>query len=301
MPIAPLTAAKLNYLLIEPSTAPTLPPLVMVHGLATSLAFWYSVAAALAQRWRVLLFDLRGHGRSSMPASGYSPEAMAQDLADLLGFLNIETADFVGHSFGGAVLLHLGLQVPSVVNRLVLVDVRLKQFQPRQSPQSWPQWSRLQPLLADLGIQIGPDEPEAGYRLLTAMARLQTEIQPLAHPSLEQLNALYPQAASAKTAQKWLKLIDTTTAWQELVADDGLSTTRLQRLQKPMLGLYGDQSPTLATGDQLQTVFPHLQLSLVPKAGHFFPLSQPQTVIAHLERFLSSPIYPPQPHYDASI
>jgi pimeloyl-ACP methyl ester carboxylesterase len=292
LPIASLTTVKLNYLLLEPPTAPALPTLVMVHGLATSLAFWYNVASALAHRWRVLLFDLRGHGRSSMPASGYSPEVMARDLQALLDFLQIETADFVGHSYGGAVLLHLALQAPAIVNRLVLVDMRLKQFQPRQSPQNWPQWSRLQPLLADLEIQIDPDEPEAGYRLLTAMARLQVDARPAVAPALEQLSALYPQAAGAKTAQKWLKLIDTTTAWQELVTDDGLSATQLQRLQKPMLGLYGDQSPTLATGYQLQTVFPHLQLALVAKAGHFFPLSQPQTVVAHLERFLQFPHLP---------
>lgn len=289
MPLVQLENVKLNYLLLGPAeSVEDEPTLVMVHGLATNLAFWYGIASTLANSYRVLLLDLRGHGRSSMPPSGYSPSHMATDLQELLKTLEIATAVLIGHSFGGAVVLHCALQASCQIERIVLADVRLKQFQPQQQPQDWPHWPQLQKTLATLNIHLAEDEPEAGYRLLVEMARLQVE-QPQAVATVQGLSSLYPQGAGLGTVQRWLKLLDTTTAWQEFIADDGLTQSHLQMLQKPTLALYGEHSPTLATGRQLQVCWPHSQLELVSSAGHFFPLSQPQTFIAHLERFLACP------------
>lgn len=258
----------------------------MVHGLATNLAFWYGIASTLTNSYRVLLLDLRGHGRSSMPSSGYSPSHMATDLQELLEKLEIPTAVLIGHSFGGAVVLHCALQASHRIDSIVLADVRLKQFQPQQQPQDWPQWPQLQKTLATLNIHLTKDEPEAGYRLLVEMARLQVE-QPQAVTTVQALSSLYPQGSGPGTAQRWLKLLDNTTAWQEFTADDGLTHTHLQTLQKPTLALYGEHSPTLITGSQLKAYWPHTQLELISNAGHFFPLSQPQAFITHLQHFLA--------------
>ena len=61
------------------------PDLVFVHGLAASRAFWFlHYAVPLSRYFRVTLFDLRGHGYSSMPPDGYDPRTMAGDLLGLL-------------------------------------------------------------------------------------------------------------------------------------------------------------------------------------------------------------------------
>ena len=90
MPIALVNGVRLNYVQLDNGGPDAREDLVMVHGLATNMAFWYfKYGVALADRFRVTLYDLRGHGRSDMPQSGYTPEVLARDLAALLDHLGI--------------------------------------------------------------------------------------------------------------------------------------------------------------------------------------------------------------------
>jgi pimeloyl-ACP methyl ester carboxylesterase len=96
-------------------------PVVMVHGLLIgSLASWYFTSApALAQRHRVRVYDLRGHGLSEHATSGYDVRTMAGDLAAVAGS---EPIDLVGHSWGALIALRFALDHPERVRRLVLVE-----------------------------------------------------------------------------------------------------------------------------------------------------------------------------------
>src|SRR5262245_8041617 len=108
MPFLDLPDVRLNYACLEPSDPRGCgrEPVVLIHGLASSLAFWYfRIAPDLARQHRVVMLDLRGHGRSSMPATGYAGAAMAADLHALLDHLAVERAHVIGHSFGGNVAL----------------------------------------------------------------------------------------------------------------------------------------------------------------------------------------------------
>src|SRR3546814_3882769 len=61
------------------------PDVVLVHGLGANRAFWYPrLASALVPQFRVTIYDLRGHGYSEVPPSGYSTTTMAQDLFDVM-------------------------------------------------------------------------------------------------------------------------------------------------------------------------------------------------------------------------
>lgn len=244
----------------------------MVHGLAANLAFWYSLGSIFSATHRVTLCDLRGHGRSSMPNSGYTPAQMAEDLKEMIDALEIKHVTLVGHSFGGEVVLHFALRYPEFVDRIILADARLKLFQPQQKISDWPHWHELKPQLIALGISIDADEPEAGYRLLTELAKLQ------AHPPSEDLNLptdLAPFNGGKRMAERWLKLIQTTQALEDLMSGVNLSLEEYKHLQKPTLLLYGDRSPTLPTVHNLQSIWPHAQVEIIPKAGHFFPVSKP--------------------------
>src|SRR5438309_10541706 len=77
------------------------PNLVMIHGLSGNLAVWHlKMVPLLRDHFRVLTYDMRGHGYSDIPPTGYSTSDMAEDLELLLDELGIESCYLVGHSYG---------------------------------------------------------------------------------------------------------------------------------------------------------------------------------------------------------
>ncbi len=291
MPLARLENLKLNYLQLSPTPVNqelvTNKPgnLIMVHGLATSLAFWYPLAHNCTHSHRVTLFDLRGHGRSSMPKTGYTPSQMAEDLKQLMDYLELETADLVGHSFGGSVILNFALRYPQRVRTLAFVDTRIKLLQPEQKPTNWVHWDKLQPSLEEAGIYLDEEHPEAGYQILVEMARWRLEPHHGKSPFPKLFSLLFPQGGSKHAAKRWLKLVETTTAGQDFQAPSTLHLAQLQQLEKPTFAIYGERSPTLPTAEALKQIWFHAHFELVPKAGHFFPLSQPDFLVAKLQNF----------------
>ncbi len=153
MPRASLTRLAINYTK-RGAWDPGCAPLVLVHGLAASSAFWLRVSEEISALHPVLLYDLRGHGRSAMPPSHYSAPDMADDLIELLDFLGVNAATLAGHSFGGGVALHAALRWPGRLDGLVLADTRLNYFQPRMTPASWPNWEQRKLRLQEIGIEI---------------------------------------------------------------------------------------------------------------------------------------------------
>jgi len=98
------------------------PVLVLLHGLFGSAANWGSIARRLADRYRVLVPDLRNHGQSPH-THDHSYPAMVEDLRALFAQTAIERAVIVGHSMGGKVGMQLALQYPGLVDRLAVVDM----------------------------------------------------------------------------------------------------------------------------------------------------------------------------------
>lgn len=97
--------------------------MVLLHGLFLgSLAQWYfTVAPALAASHEVVMFDLRGHGRSDRATSGYDLATLVEDLAAVIG--DRRPVSLVGHSYGGLIALAYAKVHP--VERLVIVDTPL--------------------------------------------------------------------------------------------------------------------------------------------------------------------------------
>lgn len=96
------------------------PPLVLVHGVMITGEMFAPVVDALAARHRLIVPDLRGHGRSRHLPPPYTVPQLAADLARLLDHLGIESAAVLGYSQGGAVAQQLVLDDPRRVTRLVL-------------------------------------------------------------------------------------------------------------------------------------------------------------------------------------
>jgi pimeloyl-ACP methyl ester carboxylesterase len=100
-----------------------LPPILLIHGLASASNIWDLTAPYLARRgFRVVALDQRGHGESDKPDHGYTfAEILADDhaVADAMG---LERPIVVGHSWGGGVVLDYAATYPEDVSAIVLVD-----------------------------------------------------------------------------------------------------------------------------------------------------------------------------------
>lgn len=97
-------------------------PLLFIHGLASSSRSWKKQIPVFSQHYRVITFDIRGHGRSDKPLGLYSIELFAADAVELMNALGISSAHVVGFSMGGMVGFQLAVDVPEMVKSLVAVN-----------------------------------------------------------------------------------------------------------------------------------------------------------------------------------
>jgi 3-oxoadipate enol-lactonase len=100
--------------------APELPALVLSDSLGTNLHMWDAQAAGLKNRWRIVRYDTRGHGGSSVTPGPYSVSQLTDDVIDLLDYLDIAAAHFCGLSLGGMTGLSLAHDHPERLHKLVV-------------------------------------------------------------------------------------------------------------------------------------------------------------------------------------
>ena len=96
-------------------------PLVCVHGVGSYLEAWDGVAAQLGDTFRILTFDLRGHGCSSKVQGRYEIDDFVGDLLALAAHAGFERFDLAGFSLGGLIAQRLALTHPEVLTKLVLL------------------------------------------------------------------------------------------------------------------------------------------------------------------------------------
>lgn len=104
------------------------PPLLLLHGFPQTHAIWHRVADALAERFTLVMPDLRGYGDSSKPPgdrhhANYSKRNMALDMAELMTALGHDRFDLCGHDRGGRVAHRLALDHPDAVKKLMVIDI----------------------------------------------------------------------------------------------------------------------------------------------------------------------------------
>src|SRR5580698_5777716 len=93
------------------------PDVVLIHAVTSNQAVWVftGLVDALSTDFRVTSYDMRGHGFSARPPSGYTSAVMAEDFRALHIALKLDRALIVGHSFGGVVGIHAATSVPERV------------------------------------------------------------------------------------------------------------------------------------------------------------------------------------------
>jgi haloacetate dehalogenase len=104
------------------------PPLLLLHGYPQTHACWHKIAPRLAQKFTVVLTDLRGYGDSSKPEGGanhvnYSKRAMALDQVEVMRALGFDTFAVVGHDRGARVAWRMAVEHPRAVTKAVVLDI----------------------------------------------------------------------------------------------------------------------------------------------------------------------------------
>lgn len=265
------------------------PDLLLIHGLAASRAFWFPIALRLASVRRITLFDLRGHGYSERTASGYSSAQLGRDLLGLMDALGIARADVAGHSYGGGGALEAAALEPGRFHRLALLDVRVQSLQPRMCLKDALPLSPHEQIVLDRcgGPEVLADETQIGFRFLEEGARQLA--RGLASEAVPGDFIPFGNGAGAlRTASRWLELLDTTRAREEIAAP-GADAQSLGRIGIPTLLMYGERSRCWPSARALSECLRGSRLVTVPEAGHFFPVTVPDFTLSQLREFLCQP------------
>lgn len=110
---------KINCELSEKTDAPVV---VLSHSLACGMAMWQPQLEVLESQFRVLRYDMRGHGKSEAPEGAYTLEQLAADVIGLLDALGLDTVHFVGLSIGGMIGQCLALNHADRLQTIALCD-----------------------------------------------------------------------------------------------------------------------------------------------------------------------------------
>jgi 3-oxoadipate enol-lactonase len=130
MPIAKISNIELHYELSGPEQAPVL---LFSNSLGTTLHMWDAQVAEFSKHFRLLRYDTRGHGQTSVPAGPYTIEQLSADVVHLLDILHLQRVNFCGLSMGGSTGQFLGAHFPERFHKMVLCSTAVK----IGTPESW--------------------------------------------------------------------------------------------------------------------------------------------------------------------
>lgn len=253
------------------------PAVVLVHGYSVDLRLWdETVPALLEAGFRVVRYDVSGHGRSLVPPSGYTYPDYAADLAELLDRLNVDrpitealavdSAHVVGLSMGGGIALQFALDYPQRVRSLTLVDSALPGFTYS------PEFSREVEALVEAARPEGPR---------AAPERLWLE-----HPMFDGVR---------RFPERFAKLREMVLSYsgRDLMAEPETPppvqvADRLQEIAAPALVLVGelDLPDFHLVAQVLSANLPRARLEVLPDCGHVPPLERPDEFNRLLVDFL---------------
>lgn len=240
------------------------PVVVFSHGLLMDQAMFEPQVTALRARYRCIVWDERGHGRTAGESiAPFSYYDSADDLVALLDHLGIESAVLAGMSQGGYLSLRAALRHPDRVRGLILIDTQAR---------------------------TEDAEKTAGYRQLIEAWAQQGLSQPVAD-TIAQIILGPGWAGAAQWQNKWRQWQghNVMASFQALVSRDDISS-RLGEIGVPALVVHGDADVAISL-DRAQDMaerLPHSQLVVVPDAGHAANLTHPEPVNAAIDRFLDA-------------
>jgi pimeloyl-ACP methyl ester carboxylesterase len=271
MPMLTVNGVRLHY-----QQAGFGPDVVLVHGVTGDLSIWFLCQAiqTLSRTHRVTAFDLRGHGYSDAPSSGYTSADHAADVLALMDRLGAERAHLVGHSFGGVIVLHVAALAPERVESLVLSDPYFPALRHLEDVSRWGHWQNFRAEAERAGVLLSDEHWYDIGHFFDQVLNLDGE------------DLLKFRRAVGLPALKRLLRLGKTTCGEDSKQGAGLTIERIHGVTKPVLALYGEFSPFLATAEYLVKHLPQCRSAIVQGAKHRAPEENPQGFLTHLQSFL---------------
>lgn len=260
------------------------PAALCIHGLNTNMAFWNMLLVRkLSARRRLLMYDQRGHGRSDLAASGYTSDELAHDALAILEDRQVGPVDIVAHSFGATVALQLARLHPEAVRSIVILDGRVRILQPAMRIGDWHEFAAWKRHFDEAQVEIDENlEIDLTLPLL-----LGSQAWAGARAGLEAEGFFVP-GAGPRAEAKYRRLLQDTTALDELYAPAGLTRDWIRSVAQPVQLLYGGRSAFLPTRDALRALLPTARHDLLAEGAHNFPLLQPEWTAARIVDFWDS-------------
>ena len=238
-------------------------PLVLVHGVGNRLEAWDGVAARLSDRFRIVRYDLRGHGESEKVPGPYRIEDFAADLDGLLDALALKRVHLAGFSLGGLVAQAFALSSPARLDRLALIST----VAGRTAAERTRVLERLS--LVDSGI--------AGDHFRRSLDRWFTDEFRQAHPELIEQYAIRNQAndpASYAAAYRVLATTDLADRLPEITATTLVMTGEHDQGSKPRMARLMHERIAGSV------------LHILPRLRHSILIEAPDQVSSILREFL---------------
>ena len=243
-------------------------PVMLIHGFTDSARDWAPLLPYLSKRDRLIIIDIRGHGKSAKPECCYSRFDFAYDAILLLELLGIEHADIVGHSLGSIIAQTLAEYWPVRVQRVILISSTggpRKDVAPR-------------PVVFDFATEIRKlKEPiEADSPFMIAWWNSPKPVDP-------DFIRRERTDAAAIPLRVWLAVVEQGLAFGDLQAS-------LPKLKAPALLIWGSEDPIMLEDarESLRKALPAAQVKIFDGLGHNPFWEDPQAVAAAIEGFLDT-------------
>jgi pimeloyl-ACP methyl ester carboxylesterase len=243
------------------------PPLLLISGLGQNSGAWAGVLPNLRQRFRVLIFDNRGTGRSSVPPGPYPIDQMADDAAGLLEHLGIPVTAAVGWSLGGSVLQSMLIRHGARLSSAVLLN-------------AFPNYTGIQQVWLDALIALrrsdAPAEAKIAFGLPWGLTPIVLSDHGLAMQAVKAAAAdPYPTGNAGYEAQAaGLRVYD--------------SRPDLPKVRTPTLVLTGaeDVLTPVAQSVEIAALIPGARLHVMGKGGHRMIVEYPGEVLRLIGDFV---------------
>lgn len=236
---------------------------IMSNSLMSNYDMWDWTVPALVDRYRVLRYDTRGHGRSSTPAGPYSITQLGDDAAALLDALGIDAAHVVGLSMGGMVAQQLGARYPHKVRSLSICD-SASEMPPRSL------WDDRLAVAAKNGISALVEPTIKRWFTAPFISRAPDDIAKV-RAFIEQTQTPGYMACAAAIR-------------------DMAQTTMLLKIKAPTLVMTGrqDSATTVDNAIVLHRMIDGSTLHLIDDAAHLSNIEQPEAFNRALRTFIDS-------------
>jgi pimeloyl-ACP methyl ester carboxylesterase len=232
------------------------PHLLLTHGYSSTSAMWQGQVEALARRYKLALWDMRGHGQSDYPEdpAAYSEALTVGDMAALLDEIGAKSAIVGGLSLGGYMSLAFYRAYPERVEALLIIDTG-PGFKKDEARDAW------------------------NKRALDTAERFEREgLGVLKSASRERSTVNHRDATGLARAARGM-----------LIQRDARVIELLPDIKVPSLIVVGaDDTPFLAASDYMAGKIPGAKKVVIPSAGHAVNIDQPQAFIDAVLPFLGS-------------